>query len=508
MKNLFKHLVPKSIEASRNYPIEILVSLLFSIVGMILEVSGESIESNSMLLMFPVIFMLIFTLNELTLGKKDWRFVYIFSFLLFVPFAFINVDVDSSIYTVSIIVAQLIYIVSRHKTENDDFVKDTVQYVLSLAKAAVIALVVFLSLMAIFFSIQYIFEIWKGSEIENHVVTCFAYFAFMLVAPLLMLMFRKNDEPLEAGHRLVNVLLNWVLTPALLIYSVILYLYFIKIAATWSLPKGMIAYMAIGFVSVLFLLKGTQVFLTKKYFERLFHWASVAAIPVLVMLWIAAFYRINQYGYTEMRVYLLVVAVVLTGMTMFFFFRKTARFYYVLWLAIGLTAVITYIPGITAKQIEKASQKQIAVNRPARETPKTITMNLFVKDSETNHSIDISGYDQLYRLDRFNSNGFRVSIKDTLKLYKDNKVIFSLAEDELVKRQMTKAGLADLDSIPDSAKESMLKVDVPQGVIVLSDMTLESNKGKYRITDYSPYCLLIKQTIQSGNENNKISSSF
>ena len=154
MKNLFKHLVPKSIEASRNYPIEILVSLLFSIVGMILEVSGESIESNSMLLMFPVIFMLIFTLNELTLGKKDWRFVYIFSFLLFVPFAFINVDVDSSIYTVSIIVAQLIYIVSRHKTENDDFVKDTVQYVLSLPKAAVIALVVFLSLMAIFFSIQ------------------------------------------------------------------------------------------------------------------------------------------------------------------------------------------------------------------------------------------------------------------------------------------------------------------------------------------------------------------
>ena len=149
--------------------------------------------------------------------------------------------------------------------------------------------------------------------------------------PLLFLLFNQEKEA-ETGKtfdRLFDTLLNYVLSPALLAYAVILYLYLLKILVLWSLPKGGVAYIVTFFVSALFLFKGCQPFLKKRYYDWLYRHASGVAFPTMLLYWVGACYRIHQYGYTEARVYLVVAGVILTGMVLLFFTRRTGRYWYV-----------------------------------------------------------------------------------------------------------------------------------------------------------------------------------
>ena len=105
---------------------------------------------------------------------------------------------------------------------------------------------------------------------------------------------RRERSWLPFKSKLFDVLLNYVLSPALLIYAVILYLYFIKIAVLWSLPKGAVASIVVSFTAAAFILKGCQVFLTRRYYDWFYDHASLAVFPALVMFWIGTLYRIYR----------------------------------------------------------------------------------------------------------------------------------------------------------------------------------------------------------------------
>ena len=144
--------------------------------------------------------------------------------------------------------------------------------------------------------------------------------AFAGILPLLFLLFNREKEEEEGVNKLFDVLLNYVLSSALLIYAVILYLYFVKVAVLWSLPKGAVAYIVVSFISATFILKSCQPFLERRYYDWFYRYSGWAVLPALVMYWVGTFYRINQYGYTEARVYLVVVGAILTGTVLLFFF--------------------------------------------------------------------------------------------------------------------------------------------------------------------------------------------
>ena len=59
----------------------------------------------------------------------------------------------------------------------------------------------------------------------------------------------KKSSPTASGRTLAAFCKN-ILLPLALVYMVILYVYTIKIIATWSLPNGQITWMVTGIVSV------------------------------------------------------------------------------------------------------------------------------------------------------------------------------------------------------------------------------------------------------------------
>ncbi len=93
---------------------------------------------------------------------------------------------------------------------------------------------------------------------------------------------------------------------------VILYVYTIKIIATWSLPNGQITWMVTGIVSVVLVtVYGLQGYLcdlgskpsAKRVASLAHRFLPLLTLPLLALMSVAIFYRIGQYGFTTSRLY-------------------------------------------------------------------------------------------------------------------------------------------------------------------------------------------------------------
>lgn len=349
MKEKIKHFMEQMGAAIRRNPVEVLLSVLFCLIGLIEYGKGRGILNY-----FPVFFLLAYILNYLTSKGKN-RWIYYISVLFILPSYRIPIQYDA-VFWVSLLVVQLLYLAISRKKENLPFVRNTLKYGVSVLFSGGLALIAWLLSMSIYYSIRYIFEVNLGSE--DRFMHYSLVIARMLVFSLLFLMFNQEKETEGMkSNRLFEVLVNYVLSPALLIYAVILYLYFIKIVILWTLPKGNVAYIVLCFVSATFLLKGCQLLLARRYYDWFYNYASWYMIPALLMYWVGALYRIGQYGYTEDRVYLVVLGVFLTFCVCLFFSKQWGRYLYAAWGAVFLLSVFTYIPGITAKDLGLYSQQ-------------------------------------------------------------------------------------------------------------------------------------------------------
>ena len=144
------------------------------------------------------------------------------------------------------ILAPLALLLCRRAVCNKRFVDDIMVWLRSGILAALFANVALGLFSAIFFSTTYIFGL-EGAWIDH--VWTYALIVFETFAvPVLFLM--MADRWREAGYesnRILEILLNYIVAPALLIYTAILYLYMAKILVTWSLPEGGVAYLVFGF---------------------------------------------------------------------------------------------------------------------------------------------------------------------------------------------------------------------------------------------------------------------
>ncbi|MBV8326583.1 DUF4153 domain-containing protein [Chryseobacterium sp.] len=182
---------------------------------------------------------------------------------------------------------------------------------------------------------------------------------------LIFLIFNENGLfHLEKDSKYPVVLkffTQFILIPLLLIYAVILYFYSFKILINWELPRGWVSYLVLAYsiVGILALLlvhplKEDHAKSWVKVFSRLFYYTL---IPLIILLFAAVFTRISTYGYTELRYFVLLLAVWLTGLVVYFIFRKNAsiRFIPVSLFILGVFALV--FPYLNAFSVSKRSQK-------------------------------------------------------------------------------------------------------------------------------------------------------
>lgn len=369
IKNKFEKIISRFTEILQESPVEILISLFTFMYAT--GVHEEVITTNTKYgFLMPLFFVFSFVVNRIFITQKH-RLVYYLSLLPFLLFWWINVDtwIWSAGYAVAIIIAGLFLFSFKQNRENNTFVTNAVQYTSEITGSLFLMMAAYALIVSIYFSLKYIFNI---TETDREFWTYSSLFIFVVGWPLTFLMLH-NDSEENDENMLINgepsiftILLNYLISPALLIYTAILYLYFIKILVLWSLPKGGIAYMVFAFVLVAVIAGACQPLLKKQPYKWFYNYFSFISLPALLMFWIGVMYRVKQYGLTEDRVYLLVCGLVMTLCMILFFTKQFGRYLYVTWAAIFLLACFTYIPGITANDISIYSQK-MRINQTIKE---------------------------------------------------------------------------------------------------------------------------------------------
>lgn len=342
-------------ETLRLAPAEIFTTV-YAFVTFTLAYEKVSPIQEEYIALAPLIFVLSFILNRLCRGK--WRLIYYLSPLVYV--LFIKTDlkdwITSTEYIIALLICPLAVILSDWIKDNKRFAERIIRYLVDWVAAGLLALVAYLLVNAIVYSFGYIFDL--------HIPSKFSFYAFLsasiLLTPLCFLTFNRQseqtpDRPIP-GNSFLDILARYVLTPAAWIYTVILYLYFVRIAITWSLPRGGIAYLVFGFILFATILKALQPLLQKQPCKWFYERFSLISLPALIMFWIGVGYRINQYGLTEDRIYLIVCGVIMTLTIGLFFSHRWGRYLYATLSAVVLLALFTYIPGIRAGQLGLLSQ--------------------------------------------------------------------------------------------------------------------------------------------------------
>jgi hypothetical protein len=141
-----------------------------------------------------------------------------------------------------------------------------------------------------------------------------------LIAPVSALAFAPRSfidtiterDRSEFIMRAAAALVKFVLVPLLLVYTAILYAYAVKIALEWTLPKGTLGSMVVGYLMVgaATLLVGYPIRETGGVLVRLFwrYWVWLTALPV-ILLFLAVYRRIADYGVTEERYLMVLIGV-------------------------------------------------------------------------------------------------------------------------------------------------------------------------------------------------------
>ena len=253
-----------------------------------------------------------------------------------------------------------------------------------------------------------------------------------------------------------------MLSPAVLAYTVLLYLYFAKIVATWSLPRGGIAYLVFGFTLIAVAAQAGQTLLNKRYYDWFYNRFSLISLPALAMFWVGVGCRWSDYGLTENRVYLIACGLIMTACMGLFLSRRTGRYLYVTLTAIVILALFTYIPGLTPRDIERWSQN----GRPADRQDESYrdddkAENFYLWWEPLTEGIDLKGYSRLYEMRHWYSEDKPTphweSTADSLFLYDGSKrVLLRESLDTILERQLSAIGYQPTDSIPEDTLQHYL----------------------------------------------------
>ena len=285
------------------------------------------------------------------------RWAYLASFFLFLPLMMLNLKPFLWTYGFGFtyVLAAILLIIGYKRMDNRSFAAHALHVATQLFFGLLISGIFYMAVLAIMASFFYIFGIDEPQHLYEHI----AQFIFFVLAPqVCCTLVRQNEDEVAEPFKILRIILNFILSPAVIIYTVILYTYFIKIVFEWDLPKGGVAWLVMGFITVALIGRVAQSILSQRYYDWFYRWFTLIAIPPLIMYWIGSIYRIRLYSFTESRFYLMVAGVLMT-LFVLMLFRKHTRQYQLMALIFGAAIILfTYIPGISAKSIGLACQKQ------------------------------------------------------------------------------------------------------------------------------------------------------
>ena len=315
------------------------ISVMFAI-----KMLSQRIGKEIILQLFGLVFLVFF---YFLLPLKEKEFTEVYAFLLIPTFILSHLLVS--------------FIAFVRKDQELNFWQFNKNLFINIFLTAVFTGVLTGGIMLAILAVDQLFDFnFKGR--------CYSYtFSFLSIFGSSFIFLLFNEKGLSYLEKngdypvILKFFTQFILVPLLLIYAVILYFYSAKILINWELPRGwvsylILAYSVVGILAILLVhpLKDDSTKSWVRIFSNVFYYTLA---PLIILLFVAIFTRILEYGYTEPRYFVLIIALWLTTVVLYFIFirRQTIKFVPVSLFVFGLFSLT--FPYINAFSVAKRSQK-------------------------------------------------------------------------------------------------------------------------------------------------------
>lgn len=251
------------------------------------------------------------------------------------------------------------------KSAQDEFWEYNKNLFQNLVQTAIFTLVLWGGLALATVAVEHLFNI----RIYDVFWARLAILMLIMGSVVVFMLFAKDGFHALCSHNpypvVVRFFAQYILIPLLIVYLVILYSYGAKILIEWNLPKGWVSYLvlvysALGILSSLLLYplfgENTQAKPWVRFFLKIFYFTL---LPLLMLLFVAIGFRIAEYGFTENRYFVLVLALWLTGISIIQLINSQKhwiKIYPMSLFLIGIAALI--LPYFNVFSVSYASQEK------------------------------------------------------------------------------------------------------------------------------------------------------
>lgn len=219
--------------------------------------------------------------------------------------------------------------------------------------------VLFAGLAVALVSIEALFNV----DIDEENYARLFVFMALLVHPWMFLAGIPRDvDPLEQERsypQALKVFAQFILVPLVTVYLAILTAYLVRVVMTQEWPSGWIGWL-VSSVSVVGTLALLLVHPVREdegngWVRGYARWFWVALMPSIVMLFFAIGKRISQYGFTERRYFLLVLAIWIAVVAVWFAFTRSRRIRFIP-VSLAVVALVGFVGPWGAYSVSERSQ--------------------------------------------------------------------------------------------------------------------------------------------------------
>ncbi len=330
-------------------------------------------------------------------GRKDyknyWKYIcYVVSTILLCGYGYFFIDnlnmVQTTRYIGFTLLFYLIFLFIPRIYKKSDFELYVIKILGRFFVTTLYSIILYLGIVAIIFTLDYLLGINIKGEIY--------YYSWLIVVGIFASCFFFAGIPTEEENmqeenypKILKVLLIYIIMPLISIYTLILYIYFIKIIITMQWPEGLVSHLVLWYgvisVSVIFLISpiGNNIKWVKKYMNIF----PKVILPLIVMMFVSMGIRINAYGITENRYFVLALGIWIFG-SMSYLSTSKKRKNIILPISLAVITFISVCGPLSSYSISKYSQNK-------RLERLLIKNNMLIDDKATKTDNEVSKEDSL-----------------------------------------------------------------------------------------------------------------
>lgn len=343
----------------QKYPIEFVMNIIACSVVLFLDNYLDLNQDGylfGVIFTYPLYFSMTYLANYYQSRLYKWSWLYMLALCAlanYVPLFDENERFWFGVYVIHI----LLFFSKFLPKDNRQFVHNILVTSIHFLLTWILAWIVVGLFWSIHESIVVLFNLAPTFYIEsgrvNILLICFFSTFFFL---LLEKRVGQYDSYSERLFFAADILINYLLSPVVMIYTILVYLYVGMILFRFELPVGNVSIITLSYLCLGLACIALRQLSEQPKWEMFFRQFSRLSIVPLGLLWVGIHERVSSYGLTVSRIYLIVIAILVTLFILSCLVPKWVK--YRLFGLYTIAAVVITTMVISPEKMEFESQKK------------------------------------------------------------------------------------------------------------------------------------------------------